>query len=136
MRGGASSLARPKSCVLILSGAAGSYALDEVDRACHGAQVDAFGCGATLDVLDVAEGVPEEPPGALPVGPGQHPRMHDAAERGAVRGTRHVVVDVARDGLRVERVPHVFESAARISISPDQLCAFSRHSMPVRYVPG
>src|SRR5690606_9446450 len=72
---------------------AGLAQLDQIDRAGHGAQVDALGRGAPLDVRDVAlERFLEQLPGTRPVGSRQHPGVHDLAEGRAVRGASEIIL--------------------------------------------
>ena len=84
----------------------GESPLQQVHRPGHGPEVDPLRGGAALNVGHVGvEGLKEVVPGLLPVSAGQHPRMDDLRQRGAVRGAPHVVVDVAGDQFRVVAVP-------------------------------
>ena len=51
---------------------------------------------------------------ARPVRARQHPRMHDAGQRGAVGRAAVVVSDVARDGVVLERIPEASEQRAQL----------------------
>ena len=57
-------------------------ALDEVDAAGHRRQVNPFGRGAALDVVNVGDQhLLEELHRPIAVGPGQHPGVHHAGKR-------------------------------------------------------
>ena len=88
----------------------GEAALHQVDGAGHGRQVDALGRGAALDVGDVGlQRLLEELHRAVAVGPGEHPGVHDAAERGSVGGAGQVVVHHVRHLVGHEAVAEPLE---------------------------
>src|SRR5215813_6298447 len=83
----------------------GKAALQQVDRAGHGAEMDAFARGPSLNIADVAlQSLREERPGALPARARQYPGMHERAQGGAVRAAPQIVVDGSGDRARIERV--------------------------------
>src|SRR5664280_3843693 len=85
-------------------------ALQKVQCAGHGAQVDSFGRGAALGVVQVAtQGIFEECPRTLTIGAGQDPGMHNSAEGGSVRGPPQVIVDGSWDGVGFEGIAEPFE---------------------------
>src|SRR5690606_16496845 len=89
---------------------AGMAALHEVDRARHGAEMDAPRRGAALDIGDVAfERLLEKRPGSRPIRPREDPGMHDPAQGGAVRCPLRVVIDDPRYRLMPEGIAEAAE---------------------------
>ena len=71
----------------------GEAPLHQVYAARHRGKVNAFGRGATLDVGDVGlENLLEEFQRSMSIRSGEHPGMHNAAQRRTVRRPGHVVV--------------------------------------------
>ena len=91
--------------------------------------MNAFRRGSALDIGQVAcQRLSKKFPGPLTVGACQYPRIDDAAERRSVRRSSHVVVNIARNEIRLEGVIELLLSSIsrlfiRILIDIGCLCA-------------